>query len=383
MPERPSVEGTRKRDYSLPLNGYRGWCALSVFLFHLGSARVVEPANFGPSVAFYWGALRLGVEMFFMISGYVILGSLLRHASVGSFLRDRFVRIYAAWVPSLVAVTVICAAFHMKAFESLSPAQSLGLFIANFLLLPPIVPLPLIHWGSWSLSFEWVFYLLASAAALIWRGPARSKWLPWFWGLAVMAFVARYPRSLFFLTGVIVFMHAAWFERHKRLLRWPVLSFFVFLSAWRLSGFDEGDCSDSLATWVDHGRGVWGVIAAFASLHMFASVVQAASVQTRFLESRAFQFCGKISYSFYLWHALVMALVKRPIIAFFIPRYGTAAGFALFCVLSTAISLGVSWLSWHFCEDKLARSLRSVLAKYPRSAAGSGKLAPTTTRAAL
>jgi peptidoglycan/LPS O-acetylase OafA/YrhL len=95
-----------------------------------------------------------------------------------------------------------------------------------------------------------------------------------------------------------------------------------------------------------------------ASLHLFASICTNASVQTAFLQTRTFQFLGNISYSFYLWHALVMSLVKRIVIPYVVPQYGTAVGFVVFGVASLAIALPVSWASWKLFEGRLAQLAR-------------------------
>src|ERR1043165_6713290 len=94
-------------EFNPAVNGYRGLCALLVFVFHCGSAGVIAwPSGslLADSGAWLWSACRYGVEMFFMISGFVILGSLLRHASVQASLQDRVVRIFSAWVPTLIVV---------------------------------------------------------------------------------------------------------------------------------------------------------------------------------------------------------------------------------------------------------------------------------------
>src|ERR1700728_806660 len=153
-----------KRDFNPSLNGYRGFCALLVFGFHLGSAGVVALPHgtwLEDGMRELWTSLAYGVEMFFMISGFVILGSLLRHATLRGFLQDRFVRIYSAWIPALMAVTAVCVVLHMKMFAGASVSVGLGIFLANLFLLPPLLPFPLVHQGSWSLSYEWVFYLSA------------------------------------------------------------------------------------------------------------------------------------------------------------------------------------------------------------------------------
>jgi peptidoglycan/LPS O-acetylase OafA/YrhL/glycosyltransferase involved in cell wall biosynthesis len=360
-----------KRDFNASLNGYRGFCALLVFGFHLGSAGVVARPHgswLENGVAELWTSLAYGVEMFFMISGFVILGSLLRHATLRGFLEDRFVRIYSAWIPALIAVTAVCVVLRMKMFAGVSVAGGLGIFIANLFLLPPLLPLPLVHQGSWSLSYEWVFYLSAVAGLWLVRRRASQSWPVGVWIAASALFVCLYPRSLFFLTGVIVFSGRSWFRRHERWLQGPLASLLIFLIAWRMTGADSSSLGDTLFTWIGNGQWLAAMVAFLASLHLFASITLDASRQCAFLKSRAFQFLGTISYSFYLWHALIMSATKRAASVYVVPRYGVPAGFLFFLVSSLALGLLVSWASWSLFEVRLARWLRKRLAPIPVAA---------------
>lgn len=358
----------QRDDFNVALNGYRGVCALLVYLYHLGSARVVPWPSGTPlneAAAYMWSSLRFGVEMFFMISGFVILGSLLRHATVGGFIRDRIVRIHSAWVPALSAVTVIGVAFAIKPFVAITPLETVGLFIANFFLLPPLVQLPMIHPVSWSLSYEWVFYIAAAIGVLLYRAAPQRKWDKVLWLALAALFVCAFPRALFFVTGVIVFRHRDWFAQHRRWLGWPVLSFVVFLIAWRYTDVDKANFGYTLLDMAFDGRWIGAAVAFVAALHMFASVTLDASRQVAFLRGRTFQFLGLISYSFYLWHSLVMGVVKRYVIPNVIPEYGATVGFIVFALATLVIAIPVSWASQQLFEVRLAKVMKRALARHP------------------
>lgn len=354
--------------FNAALNGYRGLCALLVFVFHVGSAGVTDwPANSltGDATGYLWSSLTYGVEMFFMISGFVILGSLLRHRTVSGFLKDRFIRIYSAWVPALVAVTAVCVIYRMDAFALTTPFESMVLFFGNLLLLPPIFPMRMVHQVSWSLSYEWVFYLTAAVGVIVWRRNPRSSLLVALWAVLAALFICLFPRALFFLTGVLVFKYRDWFASHVKWLRFPLLSLLLFLLAWRATGVMKAHLTTTLFDFIADGRWIAVVVAFMASVHMFASICLDASRQTAFLHSASFQFLGKISYSFYLWHALAMAAVKRIIIPDVVPEYGAAVGVIAFAIVSLAISLPVSWLSWSVFEVRLAKLARRKFASQP------------------
>ncbi|HET8936708.1 MAG TPA: acyltransferase [Polyangiales bacterium] len=348
--------------FNRALNGYRGFCALLVFVFHAGNAGVISTAELGVIPDFVWTSLRYGVEMFFMISGYVILGSLLRHASIGQFLSDRFIRIYSAWLPALVSVSLVCALFNAKMFQGMIAPERFRLFLANLLLLPPFVPLPLVHRGSWSLSYEWVFYFTAAVGAALQRQRAgEGRWVTGIYLLLAATFVFLFPRSTFFLTGVVVFMNAEWFERRRQWLQMPLLSMFVFLIAWRFTTVDEAELTITYWDFLGDYRWLAAIVAFVASLHMFACVVYRSSRQFSFLDSRVFQFLGRISYSFYLWHTLVMSVIKRLVTPFVVPHVGVGIGFSVFVLASGAVSLAISWLSWTLFEVRMAQAAQRIV----------------------
>lgn len=363
MMQSPSTQDSRT-GFNLTLNGYRGLCAMFVFVFHLGSAGVIAwPAGTPVQDAAYhlWASLSYGVDMFFMISGYVIFGSLLRHDSVGDFLQDRAIRIFSAWVPAVIAVAIVCVAFKLKMFADVTWSEGVWIFVANLFLLPPLVPVPLLHIGSWSLTYEWVFYFTAAAGALAYRRAPGSLWATASWVVPATLFICMYPRALYFVTGVLVFKYRDWLALHVRWFKWPLASLIVFLVAWRMLDTGHEHESSTLIDFLADGRWVIALLAFVASLHLFTSVCLNSSRQVAFLNGSLFQFLGKISYSLYLWHVLAMSVTKRLATGFVTPEFGPAVGFAVFALSSLAISIPLSWLSWKLFETIAARKLRQAL----------------------
>jgi peptidoglycan/LPS O-acetylase OafA/YrhL len=368
----PPTKDTRT-DFNITLNGYRGLCAMFVFVFHLGSAGVtswptghVAGASLVADASYHlWASLSYGVDMFFMISGFVILGSLLRHEQVGDFLQDRAIRIFSAWIPAIVAVGIVCAAFRMKVFADATLIEGAWIFTANFFLLPPLLPLPLLHIGSWSLTYEWVFYLTAAAGALAYRRAPGSVWATACWVVPATLFICMFPRALYFVTGVLVFKYRDWFATQTRWLKWPIVSLVVFLVCWRGTGTGQEHLGATLIDLLGDGRWVLALVAFLASLHLFATVCLNSSSQVAFLNGTVFQFLGKISYSLYLWHVLVMSVTKRIAIAELTPRFGVTISFMLFTVSSLAAAIVLSWLSWRVFEVSVARKVRAALHRRP------------------
>lgn len=358
---KPQEARADKPGFNLPLNGFRGFCALMVFCFHLGDAGVLEwSGTAATTFAFLGTSLAYGVELFFMISGFVILGSLLRHRSVGGFLKDRAIRIFSAWVPALVAITLASVLLRMGPFAGLDVLEASGLFVANLLLLPPLVPVPLVHFGSWSLTYEWVFYFAAAGGVLLLQRFGPGSWPLVGWALLAGLFIFVYPPALFFLTGVIIFRQRAWFEQRRSWLAMPIVSLGLFLLAWRLTETGGDAAGSTFLHWAQDGRWLAAVVAFIASLHLFASIALDAARQAGFLKSRVFQFLGNISYSFYLWHLIVMAPVKRVITAYVTPITGSEVAFVIFALTAGVLSLAVSWASWRLFETALASRLRKA-----------------------
>ncbi len=144
-------------DYQAEVDGLRAVAVISVLLFHVGFARI--------------GGGFIGVDIFFVISGYLITGILLRdfasaRFSFFGFMERRIARLYPALVVTLLCALalgfLLFAAMHYRTLASSTIAaffsasnflfwQSAGYFDRSSELNP------LLH--TWSLGVEQQFYL--------------------------------------------------------------------------------------------------------------------------------------------------------------------------------------------------------------------------------
>lgn len=347
------------------INGFRGVCALFVFGFHIFNAGIVQwspTTTAGEWAVFLAAATRFGVEMFFMISGFVIVGSLLRHASLQRFYRDRFVRIYSLWLPLLAAICVLGPIAGWRVFAGGYDGRWILLTLGNLFLLPPLFPFPPAHPASWSLSYEWLFYF---GAGLVWWVGMRGEKVQAATlavGLFAVAVFAM-PRSLFFATGVLVFLFRHKLESWQRWLRFPTLSLLAFLLAWGATDVSSASPFHDVQAWLRFSQWVFSAIAFLASLHCFACLVHRQAFASRILEQPLFQFLGNISFSFYLVSGMVMFAVKKLCLTYFATSWSPEQILWAFGTASLVLSVLLSWGTRTLFEQKLARLMRTRLGR--------------------
>lgn len=357
--------------YNYFIQGFRGLCASMVFVYHVMNSKIVPGVDSFPLVwnafVYFTSSFRYGVEMFFMISGYVILGSLRRHANLRAFFADRALRIFPAWTPLHILLFVGGPFVGWGFFHGIDAPHWLIYFAADLFLLPTIINLPLAHPAAWSLSYEWTFYLLAAGGLAMARARRNDVALAVVGTLVVATILNFFPRGVFFIPGVIVAMGESRFVAHRKWFAYPIPALLVFLLAWRATNVDIASIDTLLIEWVRDLRILWLAIALAAGTYLFASVALGEGLSVRILATRLFQFLGNISYSFYLWHPVVMFPVKRLAVAYVTPRLGPWGGLAFFTIVSLAVALVLSWLSWRLFEKRLTRFIKDWLRR-PREA---------------
>jgi peptidoglycan/LPS O-acetylase OafA/YrhL len=355
--------------FNLNVQGCRGLFACMVLVHHVQNSGLGSGAFWANSVSqFYFMGFQYAVELFFGISGYVIAVPLAQAKSARSFLGDRLLRLMPLFMMIHLLLFTLGPIFHAKLFVDADLWTWCTLFVTNTLLLPGIFDLPIVQPQAWSLSYEMLYYVLAATYYFYLRRLDRLPRIVLTTVVLVWLF-DRYPRSIFFSIGVIARQVEPWlwqrpsYQRFNRVS--PVVYLLLMLTCWRGIDFISGVGA------IDHMRMLdWladiRIVLAFAAygggLAFFVTMLHDDGAFGRAMQSRLFQYLGTISYSFYLWHPLIMYGVKRILRNIVLPHVGDAWGKTLLFVCAMASSLVAAHLSYLFIEQKFARKAKAFFA---------------------
>ncbi len=167
------------RGHLYPLDVLRFFAACCVAAFHLSfygwasaastTSTMLQHATAYPELAPVTWVGWVGVEIFFVISGFVIAQSS-RGRTPGEFMRSRVLRLYpAAWICATITLLALFAFAHQPV------ASEIGRYLHSMVLW---VEGPWIDGVYWSLGVEIVFYLLV-VGTLVFSRIVPLSLLPW------------------------------------------------------------------------------------------------------------------------------------------------------------------------------------------------------------
>ena len=351
----------RAGDLNAGVHGARGLFASSVLVFHVWNSGL--PVWHVPGVlAGLLNSLQFGVELFFAISGFVIAGTMTRSRTPTRFIVNRATRIYPVLWVNVLAVVAVSLVVGREPTAGLSPAHLAGLTLANLAALPGIVRIQALNPAAWTLSYEMTFYLLCFT--YLWS----LKRLGWRPIVPVVAFgialIIVYPRALFFPCGVIV--AAGWMNCpvFNVLAREPLVWLGVFLFAW--SQIPLTDDSHALIfrpmlSWLGDWRPLYATVAFMSATLTLHGIAQGYGVLTRLLRTRFLLWLGTISFSLYLWHPLILGLVKPILIkSGLVARAGDGSQLLFLCAVIVPVLITAA-LSQLVLEQHATERLRKAL----------------------
>lgn len=383
------------------LDALRGIAALGVVLHHIffGSVMVLVYQNASPyfvRVLFQAGAH--GVEIFFVLSGFVIAHSLrnneLSLGSLGRFILRRQVRLDPPyWAAIAIGLVFLWGRNHLPGVMKV-PLPSPRELLLNATYLQEIFRLPkdsVVLEVAWTLCLEIQFYLLFifilwmchdtprrlatsndSAAETTPAISNRTILVMWFSGVACL--ITRHfviDASYFwvawhyFVLGALAY----WAVTRKAAPFWIASLLVAFAISWAASGLST---PIHRGHFINSGNALALVVGASTALALWQLGIR--GQLGIWNNARPLQYLGRISYSLYLTHMPVLLMVLR--FAYKVTKESVPAAF-VWMVVSVALCIGVAHIFYLLVERPSLRWASNVSKHEP--ATSPSRVTPATT----
>ncbi|MBF8795117.1 acyltransferase [Pseudomonas monteilii] len=320
----------------LDIQGLRAVAVLAVLLYHANGS--------------WLKAGYVGVDVFFVISGFIITVLLTERSGkvdLATFYVSRVKRIVPAYFTMLAVVAMLSAVLFVPAdfaffFDSLKSSAwfASNHYFADFgsYFAPRVDELPLLH--TWSLAIEMQFYLFFPIMVIClparWRLPAFAllttvafAWVGYraFGGQREEMYFSLLARMPEFMVGAVV----ALLMRRRELSQ--ILASTLGIAGALLLGWAL------LAIEKQQFPGFWAIVPCVGAGMVIAA--RRGPVST-LLAASPMVWLGGISYSLYLWHWPVLALIR-----YYTGQYELTIFWLLFFVIA---SVALAWLSFRLVE---------------------------------
>ena len=311
--------------------------ALAVVYFHaVGTLRAVAFPEIGPNPLTELGAA--GVDVFFVISGFVIFLSLTRkNRTPIEFARDRLIRLVPAyWILTISHLVILASVAILRAAEV--PFDFSWTIQSLFFVSQPLGNnLPLISQG-WSLEIEMLFYLLV-AVGLIIKNPIANIVFPAVALVSLVGFGLLPDLALeFIFGGLLGYLYTRIKFPAPVAIGAGVIGIVMFVAPVILGAVDA-------PRWV-----TWGI----PSMLVVFSAINLPQLNWKILPT-----IGAASYPVYLLHMMVINIVS-PIMSMF----GSSTAMFFFALASCLILSQVLGIIFDKMVDKpITRFLKARIKK--------------------
>ena len=331
------------------LDALRGIAAVMVVLFHLGlpSPEAGKVFKFGTT----------GVDLFFMISGFVIFMSISHVKSLYEFAVNRFARLYPTyWGGLFFSGFVICALSLM--YYHRWPKEFIGKFLVNITMFQYFLGFPDIESPYWTLAIEMSFYFFVAFLY------ARN-WLIYYKqiGVGMLAIISisyyfytenelRFVNSVFplFQFFPLFFSGMLFFEMFKKEKGATYLQY-VLIAISFLCQLFLFKCVGGSRNYISYSE--YFLVLSGYFLVFFAIVFRKLS----FISNRPLIFMGKISYALYLIHQYFS-------VSFLIPYFNNYLKINIFVVIifiCVPILIVISSFITFYIEAPLSKRIKTLL----------------------
>lgn len=225
------------------LDVFRGLAAVCIVIFHYTLLYSMNYREMFQLDSGNLGWMTFGVQMFYIISGFVVYRSSLNYTDAFTFAKRRVFRMYPTFLLSLILTTLFVFFFPHKVF-SISAWQ----FVLNLTMMGSLFGVDSVDGSYWYLIPEIFFYFFMSGLVMF-KLQHKILYVCAVW--LVMIFLNTFRPSfietifnlrfgLFFIVGIlfcrVFYKQSTWIE-HFMILACLLVSYVVFGDGYRTFGF--------------------------------------------------------------------------------------------------------------------------------------------------
>jgi peptidoglycan/LPS O-acetylase OafA/YrhL len=344
------------------LDGLRAIAALSVVIFHFTIGYQDWVGRHATPVLFRFPFGHFGVELFFIISGFVILWTLNRSKDLRSFAIERVARLYPAYIVCACLTAFFLFALNFNVIHVWYKYAFLNAVIG----LPYLLRVHMIDPSYWTLTYEVIFYAFAGVMFFLFRRIRVEYWCLGWLAIAVASRLLIHPDwariavnvyyANFFVAGMMIFSLT---RGGGGRLAWIALTISAALT---LLPQEKQDHTLSP---------LWYALMSFTFM---AAVWGVSRNKLHFLSWRPVALVGEASYSVYLLHQVVGYWI-----IFQLEQAGLSANLSIVAAIGAIIPASIAIRYW--IEIPGQRAIRRM-AGLRRPVLGTEE-APATARALL
>lgn len=358
LEEAQPLQGEGERSHIPALDGLRGVAILLVVASHAFPYQLSAFAGYRSILKNLLCSFGFGVQLFFVLSGFLITGILLDSKTSKNyfitFFARRVLRIFPLYY-GVVCVIGILAVLHSFAGADLllhrlpwllTYSSNIRMTLGHEWYAFNFGPVSMGHF--WSLAVEEQFYLIWPAI-VFWSSAKTLKWLclfaiPLGYGFRVLLlYGADNPAGAFVFTlcqvdalaiGALIAVLVR--EREETVARWGWPLAVIGGLGWLVA------CTDKNLL-------VTAGVTAFSLMSAGLLIISLFHASQLMFSNVALRALGKFSYAIYVFHVLLLPFVlplRDPL------------GLVLFTAVFVALSFIAGWLSWHLYEKYFLRLKR-------------------------
>lgn len=360
--------GEAWRGHFVPLDGLRGLAILLVLLLHFTTDMTPPDGSVAAGIRSAFQIGWIGVDLFFVLSGFLITGILVDNKGSGRYFSAFYARRALRILP--VYFLAVFAAFHLlprffQGFDTggMRTEAAFWLFLQNFKELPYQLSRTVGHF--WSLAIEEHFYLMWPLVVFL-TSPGKARRIAL--ATVVLSPIARFvalqggvPGSSVYhytpfrldglATGAFIALSMRDPAARAMLERWSRVVGVVALAA-ALVLYGPLPMPEALALKLDFSIGFSSLCVGFGALLTRIVLAGTDSRLARVFSWRGLVTLGTYSYAMYLVHVPLLRVVSKVAVP---PQWPGAERFPLLWVIGYTAVLGLLTLvaamaSWHLCE---------------------------------